>query len=89
MDAEQLAFKEHSFDCVVSTLSTCTVLDPVCKHCEKWPESVADRRAEAHAQLLGCHLSREPLDLVRLAGLGISRGDRRFLRVFHTIEVQP
>ena len=54
-----------------------------------WAARYQDRQAEAHAQLLGCHLNREPLDLVRQAGLGISRGDRRFLRVFHTIEARP
>jgi len=54
-----------------------------------WAARYQDRQAEAHAQLLGCHLSREPLDFVRQAGLGISRGDRRFLRVFHTIEARP
>jgi ubiquinone/menaquinone biosynthesis C-methylase UbiE len=110
MDAEQLAFREHNFNCVVSTLSTCTFPDPVralreigrvCRPDGRilllehgrsdraWAARYQDRRAEAHAQLLGCHWNREPLDLVRQAGLRILRADRRFLGVFHTIEARP
>jgi ubiquinone/menaquinone biosynthesis C-methylase UbiE len=110
MDAGGLAFREHTFDCVVSTLSTCTFPDPVqalremARVCRAdgrillvehgrsdrvWAARYQDRRAAAHAQLLGCHWNREPLDLVRQAGLTIIRGDRRFLGVFHTIEARP
>jgi ubiquinone/menaquinone biosynthesis C-methylase UbiE len=110
MDAEGLAFREHTFDCVVSTLSTCTFPDPVqalreiARVCRAdgrillvehgrsdraWAARYQDRRAAAHAQLLGCHWNREPLDLVRQAGLRIIRGDRYFLGVFHAIEARP
>jgi ubiquinone/menaquinone biosynthesis C-methylase UbiE len=110
MDAGQLAFREDSFDCVVSTLSTCTFPDPVqalremARVCradgrillvehgrsdQAWAARYQDRRATAHAQLLGCHWNREPLDLVRQAGLRVNQADRRFLGVFHTIEARP
>jgi ubiquinone/menaquinone biosynthesis C-methylase UbiE len=109
MDAEHLAFREHTFDCVVSTLSTCTFPDPVqalremARVCRAdgrilllehgrsdraWAARYQDRRADSHAQLLACHWNREPLDLVRQAGLRITRADRHFLGVFHAIEAR-
>jgi ubiquinone/menaquinone biosynthesis C-methylase UbiE len=51
-----------------------------------WAARYQDRRAKAHAELLGCHWNREPVDLVRQAGLRVDKGARRFLGVFHTIE---
>lgn len=38
--------------------------------------------------MIGCHWNREPLDLVRQAGLQVTRADRRFLGVFHSIEAR-
>jgi ubiquinone/menaquinone biosynthesis C-methylase UbiE len=110
MDAERLAFREQTFDCVVSTLSTCTFPDPVqglremARVCRAngrilllehgrsdraWAARYQDRRAAAHAQLLGCHWNREPPDLIRQAGLRVHQADRRFLGVFHTVEARP
>ena len=47
-----------------------------------------DRHAERHAQMLGCHWNREPLDLVREAGLDVVESDRNFLGIFHVIEAR-
>jgi ubiquinone/menaquinone biosynthesis C-methylase UbiE len=54
-----------------------------------WAARYQDRRAEAHARMIGCHWNREPLELVRQAGLQVTRADRRFLGVFHSIEARP
>jgi ubiquinone/menaquinone biosynthesis C-methylase UbiE len=110
MDAERLGFRDHAFDTVVSTLSTCTFPNPiqalremsrVCRPDGRilliehgrsdrgWAARYQDRRAEAHARMTGCHWNREPLELVRQAGLQITRADRRFLGVFHSIEARP
>lgn len=48
-----------------------------------------DRRAERHAKILGCWWNREPLEMVREAGLTITRSRRSLLGMFHEIEVQP
>lgn len=53
-----------------------------------WAARYQDRRADAHAELLGCHWNREPQELVRQAGLQVIQDTRRFLGVFHTIEAQ-
>ncbi len=110
MDAQQLGFRDGSFDTVVSTLSTCTFPDPiqalremsrVCRpdgrillvehgRSERgWAARYQDRRAEAHERMIGCRWNREPLELVRQAGLQITRADRRFLGVFYSIEARP
>jgi len=47
-----------------------------------------DRHAERHAQSLGCHWNREPLELVREAGLDVEHSDRNFLGIFHVIEAR-
>lgn len=47
-----------------------------------------DRHDERHAQMIGCHWNREPLDLVREAGLEVEESNRRFLGVFHLIEAR-
>jgi ubiquinone/menaquinone biosynthesis C-methylase UbiE len=110
MDAERLAVRDHAFDGVVSTLSTCTFPDPVSALREMgrvaraggkilllehgrsdrpWAARYQDRRAEAHVRMLGCHWNREPLELVRQAGLRVDQAAREFLGVFHIIEARP
>jgi ubiquinone/menaquinone biosynthesis C-methylase UbiE len=44
-----------------------------------------DIREDAHAQQLGCHWNREPLELVERAGLKPISTKRSFLGVFHEI----
>lgn len=54
-----------------------------------WLARLQDRREEAHAEQLGCHWNREPLDLLRLAGLRPVSARRTFLGIFHEIEAGP
>jgi ubiquinone/menaquinone biosynthesis C-methylase UbiE len=54
-----------------------------------WAARYQDRRAENHVRMLGCQWNREPLDLVRQAGLQLMQASRRFLGVFHSIEARP
>jgi ubiquinone/menaquinone biosynthesis C-methylase UbiE len=54
-----------------------------------WAARYQDRRADAHARMIGCHWNREPLELVLQAGLQVTHADRRFLGVFHSIEARP
>lgn len=55
----------------------------------EWLGRWQDRRSERHAAFLGCHWNREPLRLLREAGLKVTRVQRTFFGVFHAIEVQP
>lgn len=48
-----------------------------------------DRRADRHAKAAGCNWNREPLDLVRQAGLRVLSAGRTFFGVFHLIEARP
>jgi ubiquinone/menaquinone biosynthesis C-methylase UbiE len=48
-----------------------------------------DRHADNFASRLGCHWNREPLELVREAGLHIITARRNFFGVFHEIEAAP
>lgn len=48
-----------------------------------------DRHAEGFAKPLGCHWNREPLELVRYAGLSPVTTRRTFLGVVHTVEATP
>jgi hypothetical protein len=48
-----------------------------------------DQRAERHARLLGCYWNREPLELVRQAGLRLLTAERRFFGIFHLLEAAP
>lgn len=48
-----------------------------------------DRRAEGFAKPLGCHWNREPLELVRHAGLSPVTARRTFFGVLHTVEAIP
>jgi ubiquinone/menaquinone biosynthesis C-methylase UbiE len=47
-----------------------------------------DRHADKFAKPLGCHWNRDPLELVRQAGLKIDKSRRVFLGVFHQIEAE-
>jgi len=110
MDAERLAFRNHSFDTVVSSLTVCTFADPVAALREmarvcradgrilllehgrshrEWLGRWQDRRADRHAKTLGCRWNREPLDLVRQAGLGVIAARRVFFGIFHVLEAKP
>lgn len=55
----------------------------------EWLGRWQDRRADRHAKALGCRWNREPLDLVRQAGLKPVTAERVFLGVFHLIEALP
>lgn len=110
MDAEALAFPDHSFDTVVSSLTLCTFPDPmaalgemarVCRKegrllllehgrsDRKWLGGWQDRRADRHAEKLGCRWNREPHDLVRQAGLTLLTAQRLFFGIFHLLEATP
>ncbi len=54
-----------------------------------WLSRWQDRRADRHARTLGCRWNREPLDLVRQAGLKVIAPRQTFLGIFHTIEAMP
>jgi ubiquinone/menaquinone biosynthesis C-methylase UbiE len=54
-----------------------------------WLGRWQDRRAERHARHLGCQWNREPLDLVRQAGLRLITTARHFFGIFHLLEVAP
>ena len=45
-----------------------------------------DHHADQFVKPLGCHWNREPLDIVRMAGLKISTARRYFFGIFHQIE---
>lgn len=45
-----------------------------------------DRRAEGFSKPLGCHWNREPLELLRHAGLTTMTARRTFFGVLHTVE---
>jgi len=55
----------------------------------EWVGRFQDRRAGAHAKQLYCQWNRQPLDLVRLAGLKPISASRKFLGIFHIIEAMP
>jgi methyltransferase OMS1, mitochondrial len=55
----------------------------------EWLGRWQDSLAEPFAKQLGCHWNREPLELVRKAGLKINNSRRVFFGVFHTIEAEP
>lgn len=48
-----------------------------------------DRHAEGFAKPLGCHWNREPLELVKHAGLSPVTARRTFFGVLHTVEAIP
>lgn len=55
----------------------------------EWLGRWQDRRAGRHAKQLGCHWNREPLELVRQAGLTVVTARRIFFGIFHEIEARP
>ncbi|MGH7889165.1 MAG: class I SAM-dependent methyltransferase [Thermodesulfobacteriota bacterium] len=55
----------------------------------EWVGRFQDRRADAHAKQLCCQWNRQPLDLVRQAGLKPISASRKFLGIFHIIEAMP
>jgi ubiquinone/menaquinone biosynthesis C-methylase UbiE len=55
----------------------------------EWLGRWQDRRDDRHARQLGCHWNREPLKLVRKAGLTVARAYRTFFGIFHVIEAKP
>lgn len=52
----------------------------------EWLGRFQDRHADRFAKPLGCHWNREPLRLVREAGLKATAAKRLFLGIFHEIE---
>jgi ubiquinone/menaquinone biosynthesis C-methylase UbiE len=54
-----------------------------------WLGHWQDRKADRHALMLGCRWNREPLDLVRQAGLTLITARRTFFGIFHEIEAKP
>lgn len=108
MDAQRLAFRDGSFDTVVSTFGLCTYPEPVqalqefARACRPggrllllehgkshtgWMARFQERRAEKHAESLGCHWLREPDRLVRQAGLRIIEHQRSVLGMVHLMEI--
>ena len=55
----------------------------------EWLGRWQDRRDDRHAKQFGCHWNREPLELVRQAGLKVNNSRRVFFGVFHTIDAEP
>jgi ubiquinone/menaquinone biosynthesis C-methylase UbiE len=55
----------------------------------EWLGRWQDRRADSFAKQLGCHWNREPLELVREAGLKIIEAQRMFFGIFHEIQAEP
>jgi len=54
----------------------------------EWLGRWQDRHAEQFAKPLGCHWNREPLEMVRKAGLKINAAQRFLFGVFHQIEAE-
>jgi len=54
-----------------------------------WLGRWQDERADRHAKQLGCHWNREPLELVREAGLKIVNAQRLFFGIFYQINAEP
>ena len=55
----------------------------------EWLGRWQDRRADRHAKTLGCRWNREPLDIVREAGLAVLAARRVFFGIFHVLEAKP
>ena len=55
----------------------------------EWLGRWQDHRADRHAKALGCRWNREPLDLVRQAGLKLIASQRLFFGIFHLLEAVP
>jgi ubiquinone/menaquinone biosynthesis C-methylase UbiE len=55
----------------------------------EWLGRWQDRHADKFAKPVGCHWNREPLRVIRDAGLEIIQGRRNFFGIFHRIEAEP
>lgn len=55
----------------------------------EWLGRFQDRTAHRHAKQLGCHWNRNPLDLVRRAGLKVNKTRGVFFGIFNQIEAAP
>ena len=55
----------------------------------EWLGRFQDRHADQFAEPLGCHWNREPLDIVREAGLKTNTARRVFFGILHQIEAEP
>ena len=55
----------------------------------RWFGNLQDRFAEKFASRSGCHWNREPLELVREAGLRVLTSRRSYLGMIHAIEARP
>lgn len=55
----------------------------------EWLGRWQDRHADQFAKPLGCHWNREPLDMVRKAGLKVSSTRQFFFGVVHEIDAAP
>lgn len=55
----------------------------------QWMGRWQDARADRHAKRLGCRWNREPLDLVRQAGLRVLKAERTFLGILHLLDAMP
>jgi ubiquinone/menaquinone biosynthesis C-methylase UbiE len=51
--------------------------------------ALQDRFADWQSQTVGCHWNREPLDLVRAAGLNVVHAERHLLGMLHLIRATP
>jgi len=56
---------------------------------QEWLGRWQDRRADRHAKALGCRWNREPLDLIRQAGLKLEAAQRFFFGIVHLIQASP
>lgn len=54
-----------------------------------WLARWQDRTAPAHARHLGCYWNRQPLELVRRAGLRVVEAERRALGLIYLVEARP
>lgn len=54
----------------------------------EWLGRWQDSRSDRHARQLGCHWNREPLKLVREAGLRVVTARRTFFGIFHVVEAK-
>ncbi len=55
----------------------------------EWIGQWQDCRTDRHAEFLGCHWNREPLDLIHQAGLSKLTARRTFFGIFHVLELMP
>lgn len=55
----------------------------------EWLGRWQDRKEDRHAEALGCHWNREPLDIVKQAGLRLISVERHFFGIFQVMELRP